>query len=83
MTRSNVIVQSAAAAALFITASLSNAQTSRMEVKPDTEEAEAVLALVDRGSGATERGWQRLFATDGYRRLKEREAAMRRPFTDS
>jgi hypothetical protein len=51
-----------------------------------TDEPDAVLAILDkRAAGETpgEEDWQRLFSTEGYRRLKEREAAMQRPFDDA
>jgi hypothetical protein len=42
-----------------------------------------VLALVGRGDGASPADWQRLYDAEGYRRLKARESAMNRAFTDS
>lgn len=59
--------------------------SSRVEVSLVTDEADAVLAILAkrRASRAlTEADWQRLFASEGYVRLKRREAAMQRPFTD-
>jgi hypothetical protein len=58
----------------------------RLEVAMVTDEAEAVLDILDeRVAGDAPGGadWQRLFSTEGYRRLKEREAAMKRPFDDA
>ena len=58
----------------------------RIAVQFDTAEAVAVLALVaarQQGRPLAGPDWQRLLASDGYRRLKEREAAMQRAFTDS
>jgi hypothetical protein len=52
----------------------------------DAEAAEAVLALLDdqaAGRGIGRPGWSRLLAARGYRRLKTREAAMGRAFTDA
>ncbi len=52
----------------------------------DTAEAEAVMAVLDKLAGGEQPGpadWERIFATDGYRRLKDREAAMKRDFTDA
>lgn len=78
------------AAALLATAPrLAVAQAppgERIAVRFDTAEAVAVLGLVEarqEGRSLADADWQRLFATDGYRRLKEREAAMQRSFTDS
>ncbi|MBI3792030.1 MAG: hypothetical protein HY275_14290 [Gemmatimonadetes bacterium] len=51
----------------------------------DVSEAQAALRILDdlaaHREPAPER-WQALHASDGYRRLKRREAAMRREFTD-
>ncbi|HJV23828.1 MAG TPA: DUF5700 domain-containing putative Zn-dependent protease [Holophagaceae bacterium] len=46
----------------------------------------AVLALLDlqsQGRTPTDGDWAQLFATEGYRRLKRREAAIQRPFEDA
>lgn len=65
------------------------AQTSpgeRVRLRFDTTEAAAVLAILnDQSAGRTPSAaaWHLLFATEGYQRLKAREAAMRRPMTDS
>lgn len=69
-------------AGLLYAAQLS-AQTPRLEVKLVTDEADAVLAIVARGHAATDADWKRLFDSEGYRRLKQREAGMKRAFTDS
>lgn len=55
----------------------------RIQVTVVTDEAEAVLAVAERGEAADSAQWARLFASEGYRRLKEREAGMGRAFTDS
>jgi len=57
----------------------------RIDLKLDTSEAEAVLAILDRsaaGERVTDADWQRLFATVPYQRLQKREASLRRAFTD-
>jgi hypothetical protein len=54
----------------------------RIQVTVVTDEAEAVLAILDRAEADSAR-WARLFASEGYVRLKEREAGMGRAFTDS
>ena len=59
--------------------------TVTVDVKVVADEPLAVLAILEkRRSGATETeaDWTRLFSTDGYRRLKKRELAMRREFAD-
>jgi len=56
-------------------------QEHRLQVRMGTAEAEAVLAILDaraRGEDVAYGAWDRLLATEGYRRLKEREAAMQR-----
>lgn len=58
---------------------------SRTNVRIVTDEADAVLAILDaRAAGRTiaDADWQRVFATEGYVRLKKREQAMQRPFED-
>lgn len=57
----------------------------RVQVKLDTSEAEQVLVIVAKHKHAqpiTDADWQALFATEPYQRLKAREAAMHRNFTD-
>lgn len=59
--------------------------TGRVAVDLRVHEAELVLAILDaRAAGRvpTERDWATLFATDGYRRLQQREVSMGRSFTD-
>jgi hypothetical protein len=51
-----------------------------------TDEADAVLAILDQlaaGREPADSAWRRLFGSEGYRRLQQREAALRRAFTDS
>lgn len=58
---------------------------SRIQLRLDTSEAEAVLSiLVKRTAGValTEADWQKLFATEPYQRLKKREASLHVGFTD-
>lgn len=47
------------------------------DLRLDSAQAEAALAIV-----AGDNEWQRLLSTDGYLRLKRREAEMGRPFGD-
>jgi len=54
-----------------------------ISIRVDTGEADAALAiLAKRAKGRTpgERDWQRLFETEGYRRLRAREVSMGRMF---
>lgn len=57
-----------------------------VEVRVVTDEAEAVLAILAKkkaGQAIDEADWQRLFASEGYVRLKKRELEMRRSFEDT
>ena len=57
----------------------------RVQVTLDASEAEQVLAILgkrNQGRPITEADWSALFATEPYQRLKKREAAMRRDFSD-
>ncbi len=61
-------------------------QHPRLDVRLVTDEADAVLALLDRrvgGDSIRAADWAALFATEGYRRLQQRERAMQRAFDDS
>ncbi len=63
----------------------SNPGADRIQIKLNTDEAEAVLAILGkRAAGTTviDADWRRLFDTEPYIRLKKREAAMQRDFTD-
>lgn len=52
------------------------------QVVIDTREAEVALDLADAVAQNRPAAWDTLFATAGYRDLKERETAMGRPFTE-
>jgi len=76
------------AAALLLFAACRHAapEHSRLRVPMVTDEADAVLAILEtRSAGGTpaDSDWQRLFTTTGYRRLKEREASLQRGFEDA
>jgi hypothetical protein len=58
---------------------------SSVKVNLVTDEADAVLSILARKRAhqtLTEADWQRLFTSEGYVRLKKREAAMQRAFVD-
>lgn len=58
----------------------------RIQLTLDTSEAEAVLTILDlsRARHVVEEGtWQKVFASEPYRRLKQREARMGRELADS
>lgn len=59
------------------------AAATRLEVNFVSDEAEAVLAILDKqrqGARVTEADWKRLWESEGYRRLTQREKSMGRPF---
>ena len=58
---------------------------SRIALTLDTSEADAVLTILDKRftkSEVTDDDWQKIFASEPYVRLKQREASMKRSFTD-
>ena len=58
----------------------------RLQIRLDASEDEAVLAILGRrqeGRAVDSADWGRLFATEPYRRLKQREAGMGRAFSDA
>jgi hypothetical protein len=62
-----------------------DAPSDRIELRFNTDEADAVLAILDMHAAAsaiTDSDWQRLLSTEPYIRLRKREAAMHRDFTD-
>ena len=65
---------------------LASAQTSPLNVRLVTDEAEAVLAILAKrkvNQPVTDEDWQRVFQSEGYTRLKQREAAVQRSFDDA
>ena len=69
---------------LALAPSLAAADAVRLEI--DTSEADAVLAILARrsaGQTVSDPDWQRLFESAAYRRLKQRETEMKRPFEDA
>ncbi|HSD73016.1 MAG TPA: DUF5700 domain-containing putative Zn-dependent protease [Thermoanaerobaculia bacterium] len=76
----------AAAGFLLLVACRHAAPDPRLQVPMVTDEADAVLAILEERSGGrspAEPAWQRLFSSEGYRRLKEREASLQRGFDDA
>ena len=62
-----------------------SANTSTVNVKIVTDEADAALAITSKklsGETITQADWQKLFESEGYTRLKKREAAFKHSFTD-
>lgn len=71
---------------LFLFLSLSSIKANSVDVRLETEEADAVLSILDKKKNnrqITDADWQQLFSSEGYVRLKKREAAMNRSFEDS
>ena len=57
----------------------------RVQIHVDFSEADASLAILDKratSQAIADADWQALYATEPYQRLKKREAAMHREFTD-
>lgn len=60
-------------------------EASALDVHFVTDEAEAVLAILGKrakSEAVTIEDWRRLFTTEGYVRLAQRETSMKRPFTE-
>ncbi|HEX9304048.1 MAG TPA: DUF5700 domain-containing putative Zn-dependent protease [Thermoanaerobaculia bacterium] len=56
-----------------------------LSVRVVTDEADAVLVILakrDAKASIADSDWQRLFSTDGYRRLEKREKGLGRPFEE-
>src|SRR4029077_14670794 len=69
---------------LFLTLGQLVAQ-DRIDLRSDASEADAVLAILtkqDQHQRVTDADWQKLFSSEPYIRLKKRESAMHREFTD-
>ena len=80
-----VLLGLAAALVLATAASAQAPSPSALEVPLITDEAEAVLAILGKkqvGQPISAADWERLFASEGYVRLKKREASLQRDFTD-
>jgi len=70
---------------LLLAACATTSAPPRANVRVVTDEADAVLAILDAraaGRAIGEAEWQRVFASEGYVRLKAREHAMNRAFDD-
>jgi hypothetical protein len=70
----------------FVLASAQITTLPSVNVRLVTDEAEAVLAILSKrktNQPVTEADWQRVFQSEGYVRLKEREHSMQRSFEDA
>jgi hypothetical protein len=70
-----------------LTGSFSPAQPKDLPVSVtlNTDESDAVLAILEKkqsGEAITQADWDHLFSSEGYVRLKKREASFKREFTD-
>jgi Putative zinc dependent peptidase (DUF5700) len=70
---------------LFFSTSALADEASRIQIRTDFSEADAALVILDKRNGSQaviDSDWQALFITEPYQRLKKRESAMHRGFTD-
>ena len=75
-----------AAAILFAGSQARATATQRVNVRLVTDEAEAVLAILAKrkaNAEITDADWERVFASEGYVRLKKREHSLKRSFEDA
>jgi putative zinc-dependent peptidase DUF5700 len=72
--------------AAFSAASGQSADSSAVNVRLVTDEAEAVLAILAKTNSSqpvSDADWLRVFQSEGYTRLKQRETSMKRSFEDA
>ena len=75
-----------ATVAIFFACVAVLAQSSAVNVRLVSDEAEAVLAILAKRKAnqpIVEADWQRIFQSEGYVRLKQRETSMQRSFEDA
>ncbi len=71
--------------AVLLTCSAFAQPANRVSLNPDSSEAEAVLAILDKRAlheRVTDADWQRVFTSTPYRRLKPAQSSRGQPFTD-
>ncbi|HEX9500748.1 MAG TPA: DUF5700 domain-containing putative Zn-dependent protease, partial [Thermoanaerobaculia bacterium] len=71
---------------MIILATLLSLTLQRVHVQFLPDEAQSVLAILDTRAAhraVDDAQWQRLFASEGYIRLKKRELSMKRPLDDA
>jgi len=81
----NYVISAANAFSAPSTVFTQTTTTSALDVRLVNDEAEAVLSILAKHAAQqpiTEADWQRVFASEGYVRLKQREASMKRPFEE-
>lgn len=72
--------------AVIALASASVSQAQQLNVRLVTDEAEAVLSVLMKKKSnvpIAQADWDRIFASEGYARLKKRELSMQRPFEEA
>ena len=72
--------------AICIACGVASAQSSAVNVRLVTDESEAVLAILAKRKAnkpIEDADWQRVFQSEGYIRLKQRETSMQRSFEDA
>jgi len=72
--------------ALIIICVICDLASAQVNVRMLTDEAEATLAILARKKAnqpITESDWQRVFQSEGYMRLKQRETSMKRSFEEA
>src|SRR6185503_4969013 len=72
--------------ALIIICVICELASAQVNVRLVTDEAEAVLAILAKRKAnqpITEADWQRVFQSEGYTRLKQRETYMKRSFEEA
>jgi hypothetical protein len=75
-----------AVCSVSVAAAAGTPSASRVALKIDTSEADAVLAILAEaasGKEASEEAWRRLFSSEPYVRLKKREESFHAGFTDA
>ncbi|MDQ4122658.1 MAG: hypothetical protein M3209_14565 [Acidobacteriota bacterium] len=75
----------AAITLLFLSFSFTFAQSRKLDLRFVTDEADAVLAILakkKKNQEISENDWQRVFQSEGFRRLKKREESFKRSFTE-
>src|SRR5882724_10826476 len=71
---------------LMVPAAVTDQTAQRLQVHMMTDEADAVLAILSKreaGEAIAESDWQRVFNSEGYRRLKKREESIQRLFKEA
>lgn len=85
-TLSVLILCAAISTSSFAVTASSNVSGDQLAVRIISDEADSVLTILAKrkaGQPVTEADWQQLFSSEGYLRLKKREASLKRTFDDT